>query len=155
MIEYIHRFRNALVKEAELESYRLHQLGRWDELNSFPYGSCELASNFLAMYLKEKGIQSKVIWCCNELDQYSAVKNHVWLEVDDKFVDITISQFPTYENSRIYICEKDSPAMLVKIYKHCRDIGYHTFQERDIQLNSATENGQDLYDEIKKMADAG
>lgn len=153
--EYVHKFRNALVKAAELESYRLHKLGRWSELNSFPFGSCDIASNFLAMYLKEKGIESKVIWCRNELEQYSSVKSHVWLEVDDTFIDITISQFSKYDNNRIHICKKNSPTMLVEIYKHCQDLGHHNYQEREIQLNSASEIGQPLYEEIKKLADAG
>lgn len=153
--EYVHRFRNALVRAAEIESYRLYKLGRWNELNSFPFGSCDIASNFLAMYLKEKGIESKVIWCRNELEQYEAVKSHVWLEVEDKFIDITISQFPEYDKSRINICKKNSPTMLMTIYKHCKDLGHHNFQERVIQLDSASEKGKLLYEEIKKLADAG
>ncbi len=151
--EYIHRFRNALVRASELESYRLHNLGRWNELNSFPFGSCDIANNFLAEYLKEKGYDPKVIWCKNELEVYSAVKSHVWLEIDDTFIDLTVSQFPEYINDRIHICKKNSPTMLMEIYKHCRELGRHNYQEREIQINSATECGRKLYEEIKKMAD--
>lgn len=152
--EYVHRFRNALVKAAELESHRLFKLPRWNELNSFPYGSCDLASNFLAMYLKEKGINSKVIWCDNGLDKYSLVKSHVWLEVGDEFVDITISQFPDYAIDRVHITNKNSPTMLTEIYKDCCRLGHQNYQERDIQLDSASEKGAELYKEIKRMADA-
>ncbi|MBN0986228.1 hypothetical protein [Amphritea pacifica] len=152
--EYVHRFRNALVKASELESHRLCTLGRWNELNSFPFGSCDIASNFLAMYLKEKGFESKIIWCKNELEQYSSVKSHVWLEVDDTFIDITISQFNEYNNNRIHISKKNSPTMLMEIYKDCKKLGHHNYQEREIQLSSASESGHCLYEEIKKLADA-
>lgn len=153
--EYVHRFRNALVKASELDSYRLCTLGRWNELNSFPFGSCDIASNFLGMYLKEKGIESTVIWCRNELVQYEDVKSHVWLEVEDTFIDITISQFPEHDKSRIHICKKNSPTMLMTIYKHCKGLGSQNFQERSIDLSSASEDGKPLYEEIKKLADAG
>lgn len=150
MEEYVHRFRNALVKAAELESFRLHKFERWNELNSFPFGSCDLASNFLAMYLKDKGIESKVIWCRNDLEKYKSVKSHVWLEVGDVFVDITISQFPDYNHDRIHISQKNSPTMLSEIYNHCSSLGHHHYQEREIQI----ERGYELYIEVKNMADA-
>ncbi|WP_444941079.1 hypothetical protein ACJJI3_00190 [Microbulbifer sp. ZKSA004] len=151
--EYVHRFRNALVKASEIESYRLYELERWEELNSFPFGACDLASNFLAMYLKEKGIQAKVIWCSNELEKYSGINFHVWLEVDDKFIDITISQFPEYSQDRVYICRKKYPSILSDIYNHCRDLGHHNFQEREIQLETSSGGGGKLYEEIRNMAD--
>jgi len=86
---------------------------------------------------------------------YLGVKSHVWLEVDDTFIDITISQFPEYHHDRIHISKKNSPTMLMEIYRHCNELGHHNYEERGIQLSSASEGGQQLYEEIKKMADAG
>lgn len=44
----IHAFRNALVMAADTCSHECFLMGRWRELNSFPHGCCDLASNFLA-----------------------------------------------------------------------------------------------------------
>ncbi|EIA1553226.1 hypothetical protein K6801_004429, partial [Salmonella enterica subsp. diarizonae] len=49
----IHAFRNALVMAADTHSHACFDMPRWDELNTFPHGSCDLASNFLAKYLGE------------------------------------------------------------------------------------------------------
>jgi len=152
--KYVHKFRNALVRAAELESHRLYSFGRWNELNSFPYGSCDIASNFLSAYLKQKGIESKVIWCKNELSKYRDIKSHVWLEIYDHFIDITISQFPKYCLDRIYICEKASPSILSEIYRSCYKLGGHNYQEREIEINTRIESGYQLFQEIVKMADA-
>ena len=146
--EYVHRFRNALVKAADTESHKLFRLDRWEDLNSFPSGSCDIASNFLSEYLREKGIHSTIIWCKNDLAQYPIIKSHVWLEVGDLFVDITACQFP-YINKRIYIQKKDPSLMLMEIYEDCISKGPQYYEERSIDLGS----GQALYCAIKKIAE--
>lgn len=49
----IHAFRNALVLATDTRSHECFRMGRWQELNEFPHGCCDLASNFLAQYLKD------------------------------------------------------------------------------------------------------
>jgi hypothetical protein len=50
----IHAFRIALVLAADTRSHECFHMGRWGkEMHSFPHGSCDLASNFLAQYLQD------------------------------------------------------------------------------------------------------
>lgn len=58
----IHALRNALVMAADTRSHECFFMPRWSELNAFPHGCCDLASNFLAKYLSEHGRESTVIF---------------------------------------------------------------------------------------------
>ncbi|EPW6543510.1 hypothetical protein ACWOJ8_004280 [Vibrio vulnificus] len=154
MKEYIHRFRNALVQVVDSHSYKYYMLPRWNELNSFPYGSCDIANNMLAKYLSEKGYEPKIIWCLNNHENYPDVKSHVWIQIGDEFIDITANQFPDYVRSRVYIVKRHSPEMLNEIYDHCKQQGFHNFREREIDLTSATSSAADLYSKVANLADA-
>ena len=154
MKAYIHKFRNALVKVIDTESYKYCHLDRWEELNSFPFGSCDIANNMLAEYLNQKGFEPKIVWCNNNHEDYPKVKSHVWIDVEDKFVDITINQFPDYVNDRVHIAPKNDPNMLNKIYKHSKRQGEHHFCLREIDLLTSTSSSSALFKEIVKIADA-
>ncbi|WP_043597091.1 hypothetical protein [Aeromonas diversa] len=154
MKEYIHKFRNALLQVVDYQSHKYFMLPRWGELNSFPFGSCDIANNMLAAYLREKGFEPKIIWCLNNHESYPDVKSHVWIQVENEFIDITANQFTNYVNSRIYIVQRHSPEMLNEIYDHCKPQGIHYFKERDIDLTSATSSAGALYREVANIANS-
>lgn len=151
---HIHKFRNALVKVIDTESHKYCHLPRWEELNSFPFGSCDVANNMLAAYLRQKGFEPKIVWCDNNHDDYPNIKSHVWIDVEDKFVDITINQFPDYTHKRVHIASKNDPNMLNEIYKHSKEQGHHHFRLRDIDLSASTSSSSALFKEVVKIADA-
>ncbi|MGR5140058.1 hypothetical protein ACQKPX_00095 [Photobacterium sp. DNB23_23_1] len=147
---HVHTFRNALVTIIETQSYRYCDLPRWQELNAFPFGSCDLANNMLAMYLREQGYNPKVIWCRNNLSDYPEILSHVWLEVDNKFVDITINQFPRLIRERVHIVNKYDIGILNEIYFHCRSSGQ--FEEREVDLRNNAGCGDAIYQAVSKLA---
>ena len=147
---HIHTFRNALITLIETQSHRYCHLPRWQELNAFPFGSCDLANNMLAMYLREQGYHPKVIWCRNSLADYPEILSHVWLEVDDKFVDITINQFPRIIRERVHIVNKYDIGILNEIYFHCRENGQ--FEEREVDLRNHAGCGDEIYQAVSKQA---
>lgn len=146
----IHALRNALVMASDTHSYVCFNMPRWSELNSFPYGCCDLASNFLAKYLREHGYESKVIFFkCNEkVNKY--INAHVILQVGEYYVDITRSQFDD-SNARIAIEDKYGP--LAGIIRNVKKEGHHSYQEREINLDTGTSQGIHLYHYVRDMAD--
>lgn len=165
---YVHVFRNALTAIIDTQSHRLCHEPRWPELNAFPLGSCDLANNMLALYLREQGYNPKIIWCRNDLADYPEILSHVWVEVDDKFVDITISQFPRLIRERVHIVNKFDPGILNDIYFHCRGRNQtasgseypsqqqpqttrrRQFEERDVDLRNALGNGEAIYQAVRE-----
>ncbi|WP_197068577.1 hypothetical protein [Photobacterium gaetbulicola] len=147
---HIHTFRNALATIIETQSYRYCELPRWQELNAFPYGSCDLANNMLAMYLREHGYNPKMIWCRNDLADYPEILSHVWVEVDNKFVDITINQFPRLIRERVHIANKYEVGILNEIYFHCREKGQ--FEEREVDLRNHAGCGDAIYQAVAALA---
>lgn len=151
MKQLVHKFRNALVIAIETQSHKFCSLDRWNELNTFPKGSCDIASNMLAYYLKKNGYDPKIIFCQNSHPRYPSIHGHAWVEVDDKFIDITISQFPEYNSNRVYITPKKELNMLKEIYEYGND---NQTGERPIDLRTGNSSGQKLYDEIEKIANS-
>ncbi|EFA8253131.1 hypothetical protein C1052_004863 [Escherichia coli O157] len=147
----IHAFRNALVMAADTHSHACFDMPRWDELNTFPHGSCDLASNFLAKYLGEHGYESTVI-CLNidndpEINEH--IHGHVFLQIGEHYVDITRNQFED-SNARIVI-EKNNDS-LAKLIKAAKNKGTSYYEERNINLANFVESGADLYYYVKKLA---
>lgn len=67
------------------------------ELSSFPYGSCEITSHMLGIFLESKGI-SKVVITRNSRDD----SIHYWVVVDNKLIiDLTTHQFSDSESNCI------------------------------------------------------
>jgi hypothetical protein len=98
----IRAFRQALVLAAaeQREEYRV--LPRWLDLEDFPGGSCELASNFLARYLMDadKGLHPCIICMCGNNTfreaENSTVNGHVIVMLDGNYIDLTLDQFEEY-----------------------------------------------------------
>ncbi|EHE7768608.1 TPA_asm: hypothetical protein G4P47_004549 [Salmonella enterica subsp. enterica serovar Javiana] len=100
----IHAFRNALVLAADTRSNECFRMGRWQELNAFPHGCCDLASNFLAQYLQDSDPSLKPViihlqTTAEFRDEFkSSIESHVITEVHGWFVDLTLNQFAEYKD---------------------------------------------------------
>ncbi|WP_142472476.1 MULTISPECIES: hypothetical protein [Enterobacteriaceae] len=152
----IHAFRNALVLAADTRSNECFRMDRWKELNAFPHGCCDLASNFLAQYLQDGDPSLKPVIIHMETtedfrEEYrSTVKSHVIVEVTGWFVDLTLNQFAEYQD-RVVI--DDRTGTVGSRLRNIRGSG-GTVTERSIQLDAGgNEKGHDLYAWLRDTAD--
>ncbi|MEL7630907.1 hypothetical protein AAGW04_18190 [Pectobacterium aroidearum] len=152
----IHAFRNALVLAADTRSHDCFQMGRWRvELNNFPHGCCDLASNFLAQYLKDgdPALQPVIVHMQTTENfrqaEQSTIHSHVVVELNGWYIDLTLNQFAEYEG-RVMIEDKTGTVGTLR-----RKIRSHegVVTERGIQLDSAREDGHELYAWLKGVAD--
>lgn len=153
----IHAFRNALVLAADTCSNECFRMGRWQELNAFPHGCCDLASNFLAQYLQDGDPFLKPVIIHMETtkdfrDEYrSTIKSHVIVEVTGWFVDLTLNQFAEYQD-RVVIDDRTGTVGAL-----LRDIQASggTVTKRSILLDAGLdEDGHELYDWLSATADS-
>lgn len=147
----IHAFRNALVMAADTHSHACFFMPRWSiELNSFPSGCCDLASNFLARYLTEHGYPARIIRfsCSSEINEY--IKSHVIVKFDEYYIDLTRNQFAD-NNSRVLI--EDKYGSLATLLREVKKDRYLTFEEKNFCIDNATYRGEQLYCYVKKLAD--
>lgn len=152
----IHAFRNALVLAADTRSNKCFRMDRWQELNAFPHGCCDLASNFLAQYLHDGDPSLKPVIIHMETtedfrEEYrSTIKSHVIVEVTGWFVDLTLNQFAEYQD-RVVI--DDRTGTLGALLRDIRGSG-GTVTERSIQLDAGPdEDGHELYAWLRDTAD--
>lgn len=153
----IHAFRNALVLAADTRSNECFRMGRWQELNAFPHGCCDLASNFLAQYLQDGDPSLKPVIIHMETTEdfrkeyRSTIKSHVIVEVTGWFVDLTLNQFAEYQD-RVVIDDRTGP--LGTLLRRIHGSG-GTATERSIQLDAGLdEDGHELYDWLSASADS-
>lgn len=98
----IRAFRQALEKAVRELPEEDRNGSRWCELQNFPAGSCDLASNCLAQYLKdcgERGEPGILFMCGNETfreEENSTVHGHVIVILDGEYIDLTLDQFDEY-----------------------------------------------------------
>ncbi len=98
----IRTFRQALEKAAREQPEECRNDSRWCELKNFPAGSCDLASNCLAQYLKdcgERGEPAILFMCGNQAfreAENSTVHGHVIVILDGEYTDLTLDQFDEY-----------------------------------------------------------
>ncbi|OAD98052.1 hypothetical protein [Pantoea sp. OXWO6B1] len=144
----IHAFRNALVLAADTRSHECFRMPRWwQEMNNFPHGCCYLSSNFLAQYLKDSypTLMPVIVHMQTTADfrkkHKSSIKSHVITKLDKWYIDLTLNQFAEYR-SRVVI--DDNTGTLGTLLRNIRDCD-GDIEERDIQLNTFSENGQKLY----------
>ncbi|MEQ9883176.1 hypothetical protein ABRP83_13475 [Pectobacterium brasiliense] len=153
----IHAFRNALALAADTRSHECFAMGRWrTELNAFPHGCCDLASNFLAQYLKDGDptLQPVIVHMVTTADfrqaEQSTIQSHVVVELNGWYIDLTLNQFAEYEG-RVMI--EDKTGTVGTLLRKIR--GYEgVVTERDIQLDSAREDGRELYAWLRATADS-
>lgn len=149
--KFIHAFRNALVMAADTHSYACFFMPRWGiELNSFPSGCCDLASNFLAKYLTEHGYPARIIRfsCSSEINEY--IKSHVVVKYNDYYIDLTRNQFDDY-NGRVLI--EDKYGSIATLLRNVKNDPFLTFEEREFCIDNATNRGEQLYCYVKQLAD--
>lgn len=153
----IHAFRNALVLAADTRSNECFRMGRWQELNAFPHGCCDLASNFLAQYLQDGDPTLKPVIIHMETTEdfrkeyRSTIKSHVIVEVTGWFVDLTLNQFAEYQDRVVF---DDRTGTVGTLLRHIRGSG-GTVTERSIQLDAGPdEDGHELFDWLSATADS-
>lgn len=154
---HIHAFRNALVLAADTRSNECFRMGRWQELNAFPHGCCDLASNFLAQYLQDGDPSLKPVIIHMQTtedfrDEYkSAIESHVIVEVTGWFVDLTLNQFAEYQNRVVIDDRTGTVAALLRNIQASGGI----VTKRGIQLDAGLdEDGHELYDWLSATADS-
>lgn len=152
----IHAFRNALVLAADTRSHECFHMGRWQELNEFPHGCCDLASNFLAQYLQDSdpSLQPVIVhMLASEQfreEHHSTIHTHVIVELNGWFIDLTLNQFAEYEE-RVVI--DDRTGVLGTLRRKIPFCG-GKLTERGIQLDAGLDtDGHDLYDWLRATAD--
>ena len=152
----IHAFRNALVLAADTRSHECFQFLRWSELNSFPHGCCDLASNFLAQYLRDSdpALQPVIIHLMTTKDfqekYHSTIKSHVIVELNGWYIDLTLNQFEEHTH-RVEI--DNSYGTLGSLLRNISDQGGEV-TERKIQLVAGGDNdGSELYAWLRATAD--
>lgn len=152
----IHAFRNALVLAADTRSHECFHMPRWNtELNNFPGGGCDLASNFLAQYLRDSDptLQPDIIHMQATQsfrdEEKSTVYSHVIVALGEEYIDLTLSQFAEY-SGRVVIEDKFGTlhTLLSKIKQH-----EGTVTGRGINIDSASEEGEALYGWLRHTAD--
>lgn len=153
----INAFRNALVLAADTRSNECFRMGRWQELNAFPHGCGDLASNFLAQYLQDGDPSLKPVIIHMQTtkdfqDEYkSAIESHVIVEVTGWFVDLTLNQFAEYQD-RVVI--DDRTGTVGALLRNIQASG-GTVTKRSIQLDAGLdEDGHELYDWLSATADS-
>ncbi|POU03926.1 hypothetical protein C3369_00740 [Escherichia sp. ESNIH1] len=153
----IHAFRNALVLAADTRSNECFHMPRWrTEMNSFPYGCCDLASNFLAQYLRDSDPDLEpVIVHMQTTEDFrkkfkSTIYSHVIVKLSSWYIDLTLNQFEEYRG-RVEIGERTGTlgSLLIKIQSH-----EGTVTERDIKLHTRNEDGYNLYKWLRDTADS-
>lgn len=103
-------FRKALELAADGRAKECSNMPAWKEdLERFPHGSCELASNCLAQYLKDKESCYPCIIFMNGNNEFrqheqSSVHSHVIVMMDGVYIDLTLDQFDEYQS-----CILDEP----------------------------------------------
>lgn len=149
----IHAFRNALVMAADTKSHECFQFHRWSELNSFPNGCCDLASNFLAKYLNDKGHTAEIIFVNNGLDdkEFSDMQGHVFVRLNSWHIDLTLCQFDNF-NCRIRI-EDCRTGTLRGLIRRNRAEDTTRTAVREVNLDDACGSGLNLYRYVCNLAD--
>ena len=152
----IHAFRNALALAADTRSHECFEMGRWRrEMNSFPHGCCDLASNFLAQYLKDGDpALSPVIVHMQTTERFreehnSTIRSHVIVELDRWYIDLTLYQFAEHRNRVVIDDQTGTLGSLLRNIKKCGG----TVTHREIQLHTANEEGGRLYAWLRSTAD--
>ncbi|EBZ0493756.1 hypothetical protein D6445_23990 [Salmonella enterica subsp. enterica serovar Infantis] len=152
----IHAFRNALVLAADTRSHECFRMGRWQELNEFPHGCCDLASHFLAQYLQDGDPELKPVivslttTAAFRQEEKSTIEAHTFVELHGWFVDLTLNQFDEY-TARVVI--DDRTGLLGTLRR--RILGYDGEETGSgIQLDTPTENGAELYAWLRATADS-
>jgi hypothetical protein len=95
-------FRQALEEAAREQPEECRNGTRCGELKNFPVGSCDLASNCLAQYLKDCGEKGEPVILSMEGNkdyreaENSTIHSHVIVILDGEYIDLTLDQFDEY-----------------------------------------------------------
>ncbi|MFN1149557.1 hypothetical protein [Serratia liquefaciens] len=151
-------FRRAL-EMARDRSDECCDLPRGCELKHFPRGSCDLASHFLAQYLRDSDptLLPEIIFM-EPTQSYrdgnkSTVKRHVIVALDEEYIDLTLDQFDEH-NHPVLIEGKSGTlgTMLCEIEKSGGNI-----ERREVNIYATKEDEEDkekqLYNWLKHTAD--
>ncbi|EHY5119855.1 hypothetical protein K4I43_004172 [Escherichia coli] len=149
----IKAFRRTLELGGGERADRCRHFPRWKtELRNFPHGSCDLASNTLAYYLKERErCHPCIIFMEGNAGfheaENSTVHGHVIVLLDGEYIDLTLDQFDEYPDYIPYEpVESDG-----QIGKLLRNIMKHEDPVKTRQID--LDGGEDLYAWLRDTAD--
>ncbi|EPV5022005.1 hypothetical protein ACV6R0_004459 [Citrobacter freundii] len=141
-------FRRALEQAADEAS-----LTAWrDVLKNFPAGCCELASQTLAEYLTENGSNLHPYIIGMQWDEGPDRHGHVIVALDGDYIDLTLDQFPGYQD-RIVAESVESGGQIAAFIQKVRDQG-GTFTTRELTFDGIPDDAEKLYGWLKATADS-
>lgn len=150
--DHVNAFHQALVLAAGKRKEECRLLPRWStELQDFPRGSCELASNFLAEYLQDrvKGVYPVILFMRGD---GNPVNGHVIVMLDGEYIDLTLDQFEMY-NDYVVAEPIESGGQLSTLLRNIREKN-GVIKTLPIQLNTTGANGRTLYEKVRDIADS-
>lgn len=112
------------------------------ELREFPGGACEVTSIMLALYLTQMGYSNITLHTGKRAHPTS--QHHVWLKVEDLFVDITPSQFSDFNQD--IIVNKESAFL-----DSFKPKGTRSFCIDDINRDNYIEIYSDVFSKLTKI----
>lgn len=150
-------FRRALEMAAREQSDEFRDLVRWCELSDFPHGSCDLASHFLAQYLRDSDpmLLPEIIYMDatqSVLDGKKSIGNrHVIVALDEEYIDLTLDQFDEY-NPPVLIESKSGTLgnLLCEIEKSG---GHIERREVNIYATDKDDGEDELYNWLRHTAE--
>ncbi|EOL4529715.1 hypothetical protein ACAX95_RS26260, partial [Escherichia coli] len=149
----IKAFRRALELGGGERADGCRHFPRWKtELRNFPHSSCDLASNTLAYYLKERErCHPCIIFMEGNAGfheaENSTVHGHVIVLLDGEYIDLTLDQFDEYPDYIPYEpVESDG-----QIGKLLRNIMKHEDPVKTRQID--LDGGEELYAWLRDTAD--
>lgn len=121
------------------------------ELGSFPHGYCELASQTLAEYLMEDGSNLHPFIIGMQWNEGPDPHGHVIVALDGEYTDLTLDQFPGY-NNWIVAEPVESGGQIAAFIQKTRNQGW-TLTTRELTFDGIPDQAWNLYDWLKEVAD--
>lgn len=154
---HVEAFRKALELAANTRKDECREMDRWfNELENFPQGCCDLASNFLAKYLSELEWDLSPYIICLSWNENEIKKGHVIVALDGDYIDITLDQFDeckqNLKDNPVVIEQIESEGELSKFIKKIQKEESTKITTRNINIDTETKNGHDLYQWIHTTA---
>lgn len=147
----IHAFRQALEQAASACSVDPSLVGWHNFIRDFPLGCCELASQTLVRYLREHDKHRFPCVISMDWSEGAEGHGHVIVALDGDYIDLTLDQFPGYDD---YIEAEpiESGGKMAAFIQHVRRLG-GSFTMHELSLDGIGDESEKLYSWLKESAD--
>ncbi|MCL1127674.1 hypothetical protein [Shewanella surugensis] len=121
-----------------------------EPLKNFPSGSCGVVSNLFAYYLCQSGLEANEISVVVDQDSFHSVKTHAWVQLGNKYIDLTASQFPEITDKEIVVQDSQSLGWLVSLKNlaESQDNGHVYINHPELHTDLA--DFEDLYEQVTR-----